>query len=187
MRLAEVHRDDAWNWRHRSEGPMQRADRNFAELLQEIRVLLTGVQILLGFLLAVALSPAFASIDGFRLVVYVMALISAAASSALLVTPIVAHRLLFRRGQKCAVVATGHRMTLLALIGLGFTICSGMFLVLDLTVGRVLALVLAAVMLVGIGTLWIGMPMQMRRRCAEVADRPSPSPAPGDRWPSEVR
>jgi hypothetical protein len=55
--VGAVRRDDAWNEQHRSKAPLQRADRNFAELLQEIRVLLTGVQILLAFLLAIALSP----------------------------------------------------------------------------------------------------------------------------------
>jgi hypothetical protein len=64
---------------------LQRADRNFAELLQEIRVLLTGVQILLAFLLAIALSPFFRSLDTFQSVVYVVSLFCGTISSTLLV------------------------------------------------------------------------------------------------------
>ena len=55
--MSSGRRDDSWNTHHRSEAPLKRADRNFAELLQELRVLFTGVQILLGFLLTLAFSP----------------------------------------------------------------------------------------------------------------------------------
>lgn len=54
-------RSDAWNDHHRTEAPLRRADRNFADLLQELRVLLTSVQILLGFLLTLAFNAGFAS------------------------------------------------------------------------------------------------------------------------------
>ena len=51
--------DDAWNTEHRAEAPLQRADRNFAELLQEVRVAQTGVQVLFGFLLTVPFTARF--------------------------------------------------------------------------------------------------------------------------------
>ena len=73
-------RDDTWNSRQRSEAPLQRADRNFAELLQELRVLFTGVQILLGFLLTLAFSPGFSGLDGFRHTVDFITLHAAASS-----------------------------------------------------------------------------------------------------------
>jgi hypothetical protein len=155
--------DDAWNRLHRLEKPMQRADRNFAELLQEIRVLLTGVQILLGFLLAPALSTNLRSLDPFQHVTYLIALLCAAIASALLVAPIATHRALFRRGRKPEVVGTGHRMVQLALIGLGGTICSGLLLVLDITVGRAEALTITTALGVGITILWVGLPMRLRR------------------------
>ena len=86
--MSSGRRDDRWNTHHRSEAPLKRADRNFAELLQELRVLFTGVQILLGFLLTLAFSPGFPGLDGFRHAVYVVTLLAAASSSGLLIAPV---------------------------------------------------------------------------------------------------
>lgn len=141
---------------------MQRADRNFAELLQELRVLLTGVQILLGFLLTLAFNPGFGQLDPFRHGVYVTTLLAAASSSALLVAPVAAHRVLFQCGQKRALVRTGHRITLAALGGLGLTLASGLLLVLDIAVGRAAAVALTGVFVAGTVALWIIVPARLR-------------------------
>jgi hypothetical protein len=157
-------RDDTWNSRQRSEAPLQRADRNFAELLQELRVLFTGVQILLGFLLTLAFSPGFMGLDAFRHTVYVVTLLAAASSSALLIAPVALHRLLFQGGHKRALVRVGHGAALSALVGLGLTLSAGLLLVLDITVGRVAAVVLTAVFVAGIGLLWWALPCWVRRQ-----------------------
>ena len=119
-------RDDTWKSHQRSEAPLQRADRNFAELLQELRVLFTGVQILLGFLLTLAFSPGFIGLDGFRHTVYVITLLAAASSSALLIAPVALHRLLFQGGHKRRLVRVGHCAALSALVGLGLTLSAGL-------------------------------------------------------------
>jgi hypothetical protein len=157
-------RDDTWNSRQRSEAPLQRADRNFAELLQELRVLFTGVQILLGFLLTLAFSPGFSGLDGFRHTVYVITLLAAASSSALLIAPVALHRLLFQGGHKRRLVRVGHCAALSALVGLGLTLSAGLLLVLDITVGRVAAAAITAVFVVGIGLLWWALPCWVRRQ-----------------------
>jgi hypothetical protein len=157
-------RDDTWNSRQRSEAPLQRADRNFAELLQELRVLFTGVQILLGFLLTLAFSPGFSGLDGFRHAVYVITLLAAASSSALLIAPVALHRLLFQGGHKRRLVHVGHCAALFALVGLGLTLSAGLLLVLDITVGRVAAAAITAVFVVGIGLLWWALPCWVRRQ-----------------------
>lgn len=162
-RSRAVRRDDAWNTHHRSEAPLQRADRNFAELLQELRVLLTGVQILLGFLLTLAFNPGFADLDAFRHGVYLVTLLSAAVSSALLVGPVAVHRLLFQYGRKRQLVTVGHRLALAALIGLGTTLAAALLLVLDIAVGRTAAVVLTGGLVVGIGLLWCVVPLLMFR------------------------
>lgn len=163
--VGEVRRDDAWNERHRAEAPLQRADRNFAELLQEIRVLLTGVQILLGFLLTMALTPHFRSLDAFQHAVYVVTLLFGMSASTLLVAPISAHRLLFQCGHKREVVHSGHVMTQAALVSLGGTLCCGLLLVLDLVVGRPAAMAATMGLVAGIGVLWVGVPLRLRHRC----------------------
>jgi hypothetical protein len=156
-------RDDTWNARHRDEAPLQRADRNFSELLQELRVLFTGVQILLGFLLSLAFSAGFVGLDGFRHAVYVTTLLAAASSSALLITPVAVHRMLFQGGHKRELVRAAHRIALAALVGLGVTLTAGLLLVLDIAVGRPAALALTTAFVVGLAGLWFGVPRKLRR------------------------
>src|SRR6266581_2987996 len=79
----------------REESEAQRLDRNYAELLQELRVAQTGVQILFAFLLTIAFQQRFASIDAFQRGVYVTTLVAAAIAAVLLIGPVAAHRLLF--------------------------------------------------------------------------------------------
>ena len=131
---------DVWNERHRAESPLCRADRNFVELLQELRVTLTGVQILLGFLLTASFTERFARLDPVQLAMFVTTLIAAAVSSALLVAPVAARRVVFRRGCKPELVRWAHRLTQLGLGALAVTLVAGLALVLDLAVGRVGAL-----------------------------------------------
>ncbi|WP_218593114.1 DUF6328 family protein [Pseudonocardia oceani] len=155
-------RDDAWNARERAEGPLQRADRNFAELLQELRVVLTGVQILFGFLLTLSFSARFDALDGVQHAVFVVTLSAAALSSTLLVAPVAAHRLLFQRGRKRELVRCGHRMALAGLTALAVTLSAGLFLVLDLAVGRATAAAMTGGLLLVTAVLWVGVPLRMR-------------------------
>src|SRR5919107_88519 len=136
---AELLFDDEWNNKHRAEAPLQRADRNFSELLQELRVAQTGVQILFAFLLTLSFMDRFAGIDAFARGVYVFTLIAAALTVALLVAPVAVHRLMFQRGRKRELVRAGHRLALAGLASLACTILAGILLALDVVVGRVLA------------------------------------------------
>lgn len=150
---------DDWNSDQRDETPLQRADRNFVELLQELRVVLTGVQILFGFLLTASFSERFDRLDAVQLGVFVVTLLSAALSSALLVAPVAAHRLAFQRGRKPDLVRWGHRMASGGLAFLGLTVSSGLLLVLDLAVGRTAAVVGAAAFLLLVATVWVVIPL----------------------------
>src|SRR5215469_10359817 len=77
--------DDRWNYRVRGETPSQRLDRNFVELLQEVRVAQVGVQALLAFLLAVVFTPRFGQLTLFQTDAYVLSLVLGAGSTALLI------------------------------------------------------------------------------------------------------
>ncbi|WP_205346921.1 DUF6328 family protein [Pseudonocardia broussonetiae] len=155
-------RDDAWNARERAEEPLQRADRNFAELLQELRVVLTGVQILFGFLLTLSFSARFDALDAVQHAVFVVTLSAAALSSTLLVAPVAAHRLLFQRGRKRELVRCGHRMVLAGLTALAVTLAAGLFLVLDIALGRASAAGMTGGLLLVTALLWVGVPLRMR-------------------------
>lgn len=96
----------------RDETELERADRNFGELLQELRVLTTGVQFLFAFLLAVPFSTGFHRVDTGERYLYLAVLIAAAAAAGLLIAPTAMHRLLFRQGDKRHLVRTANRMAI---------------------------------------------------------------------------
>jgi len=105
--LCTVHDHDDWNAGARGETPMQRADRAYGEILQEVRVAQTGVQILFAFLLALAFQARFAAITDFQRVVYVVTLMLCAAATALLIAPAAMHRVIYRRRLKQHLVRVG--------------------------------------------------------------------------------
>jgi Family of unknown function (DUF6328) len=156
--------DDAWNIEHRAEAPLQRADRNFAELLQELRVAQTGVQILFAFLLTLSFMDRFAAIDAFQRTVYVFTLVASATTVALLVAPVAVHRLVFQRGRKRELVHVGHRLVIIGLVSLAVTMLAGMLLVLDVVVGRATAVSVVAALTVVFVVLWAGVPLRVRRK-----------------------
>src|SRR5438270_14051517 len=88
----------------RDESPAERADRNFDDILQELRVTQTGVQVLFSLLLTVPFSQRFEKVTQFQKDVYFVALLLAAATVVVLVAPVSTHRLLFRTRQKPWVV-----------------------------------------------------------------------------------
>lgn len=165
---------DGWNERHRAESPLRRADRNFLELLQELRVVLTGVQILLGFLLTASFTERFERLDPAQRAMFVTTLLAAALSSALLVAPVAAHRVVFRRGCKPELVRWAHRLTQLGLTALAVTLVAGLTLVLDLAIGRTGALAGGGGFVVVLVLLWVVGPVRRVRRAAG-----GPAPANG--------
>jgi hypothetical protein len=154
--------DDAWNTEHRAEAPLQRADRNFAELLQELRVAQTGVQILFAFLLTLSFTDRFAAIDAFQRGVYVFTLVASATTVALLIAPVAVHRLVFQRGRKRELVRVGHRLVLGGLLSLAVTMLAGVLLVLDVVVGRIAAVSFIAALAAVFVALWLGLPLWLR-------------------------
>lgn len=85
---------------HRGETPLQRADRNWDELLGELRVTQTGVAILFSLLLTVPFSARFEDVDPFQRRVYLLALLLSATSAVVLIAPVAYHRVLFAQRQK---------------------------------------------------------------------------------------
>ncbi|HWH29367.1 MAG TPA: DUF6328 family protein [Mycobacteriales bacterium] len=128
----------------RTETPAERADRNWNELLQELRVTQTGVAILFSVLLTVPFSQRFEGLDAFGERVYLGALLLAAAAVVALTGPVAYHRLLFARGVKTQIVRVSHRMAQAGLVLLGLAVAAVLLLVCDLLVPRSLALTIAA-------------------------------------------
>src|SRR3954470_16354530 len=94
----------------RDETGLERWDRNFIELLQELRVAQTGVQILFAFLLTLPFTNRFGDVSDLDKVVYVITLIASAVATALLIAPVSHHRQVFREGRKPELVSTASRL-----------------------------------------------------------------------------
>lgn len=147
-----------WNLQQRGETPMQRADRNYIELLAELRVLQAGVQILFGFLLILAVQPRFTSITGFGRVTFVITLITCATSTALFMAPVAYHRAKFSKGVKPVVVATSNRLAKIGMFFLLLSMVGSALLVLDFTLNRELALIITGVLALVFAGLWYVLP-----------------------------
>ncbi|WP_147304569.1 DUF6328 family protein [Thermasporomyces composti] len=153
----------------RRETPFQRADRNFQELLAELRVLQTVVQILFGFMLILAIQPRFAAASGFTHVTYLIALVLCCTATALLMAPVAYHRTLFARGLKPEVVRVSDRLARGGMVALFLAIVASVLLVFDLAVNRFVAVVLTVCVATVFVLLWYVMPLR-RLRQLQLAD-----------------
>ena len=84
----------------RNETREEQLDRNWAELLQELRVLQTGVQILAGFLLTLPFQERFGRLDDFQVNLYLVNVVIATLTTAFILLPVSVHRRLFRKRLK---------------------------------------------------------------------------------------
>ena len=112
----------------RHETPNERLDRNWDELLQELRVTQTGTQLISGFLLTLLFQQRFAELDSFQVTIYLVLVALAAGATALGLAPVSLHRTLFRRHEKEQMVSIGNVLlkATLALVALlaGASSCS---------------------------------------------------------------
>lgn len=138
----------------RREAESHRWNRNFNELLQELRVAQTGVQILFGFLLTVPFSNRFARTTTLQVTVYAMTLVACALAAALLIAPVSHHRRMFRQGRKPELVIYADRLARAGLLALMVTVTGAVFLVMDVLVGLVVAVVVAFVVAAAYYLLW---------------------------------
>jgi amino acid permease len=145
-------------FRRRGESERQRWDRNFADLLQELRVAQTGVQILFAFLLTLPFSNGFPKTTDFQKIVYIVALLSAASAAAMIISPVAFHRALFRQGRKPELVRFAHRT---ATGGLAFTLVSmvaSILLITDYLLTTWIAVLLAVAAAGWFLTFWAVIP-----------------------------
>jgi hypothetical protein len=167
----------------RNEGPLERADRNMVELLQELRVAQTGVQILFAFLLTLSFTERFSSIDAVQRWTYVITLLCSVLTAGLLVAPAAVHRVTFGRGLKAETVQLGHRLFSLGLGSLVLTLTGAVLLVLDVAVGRPFAITAAAVVGAVLVALWFVLPLPMLREAGPRPQRTAGAPPDGRETP----
>jgi hypothetical protein len=147
----------------RDETETERLDRNLVELLQEVRVVQTGVQVLFAFLLTVPFSSRFEAITGFQRGAYFAALVGAATASVLLIAPTAVHRILFRLGQKEYMVDVSNRLTLGGLASTALAMIAAMLLVSDVMFGLGVGVAVAIASGLAFVGVWAALPLRRRR------------------------
>jgi hypothetical protein len=130
----------------RHESSDERLDRNWAELLQELRITQTGLQLLSGFLLTLPFTQTFGGLESGQKYLYLSLVVTAVVAVGLNLTPVILHRRLFRAHLKERVVGVGHVMSqlVIALVALLFTGTAALiyWVVLDLRAAVILTVVL---------------------------------------------
>lgn len=147
----------------RLETPEERSDRNWVELLQELRVTQTGAQILTGFLLTLPFQGRFTELTSTQVGIYLVLVLLAATTTVLVVAPVSLHRLRFQRRVKREVVKIGHRTAMVGLAFLALVVTGTVLLIFDVVVGRVAALVAAGSVLLLVVVAWLLVPTVFAR------------------------
>ncbi|VEG57465.1 membrane protein [Mycolicibacterium aurum] len=154
--------DADWDRRERHETGTERLDRNWASLLQELRVVQTGVQLLTGFLLTLPFQQRFDILDDGMQAVYLATVCAAVVSTALLVAPVGMHRLLFHRHRLAALVRAAHLCAYAGLLLLGVAVTGMTVIIFDAVAGLYPALIAGISVLVVFTAFWLVLPLAMR-------------------------
>lgn len=147
----------------RGETPEERADRNWSDLLQELRVSQTGVQLLAAFLVSLPFQARFSELDGFQQRWYLAMLALAFLTVGVTLAPVAMHRRLFHLGVKAQLVQAAHVLTELALVLIALLLSGIAFLVVDVVLDRTAAVVVGAISLLVLMVLLLVLPRAMAR------------------------
>jgi hypothetical protein len=148
--------------------PEQTINRNWTELVQELRATQIGVQVLIGFLLALPYTDKFGTLDHVEKTAYLVVLSLAVIASGAVLAPIAYHRILFRRGLRPWLVETANKIARIGLVLAALSMCGVVFLAFDIAVGTVAGALASVVAAVGYVSLWLVVPL----RAHPPGDRP---------------
>ena len=148
----------------RRETPPQRDDRNFLELIQELRVVGLGVQVLFGFLLSLPFTVRFGALNGGQRDLYVASITLSALATVLLLGPVAYHRLVFREGLKESLVRFSNAMAICGLAAVAGAVLTAVFLVIGYVAGTLPGALITALVGAVLGGLWFALPLSRRAR-----------------------
>lgn len=150
--------------RRPDETPTERLDRNWDDILQELRVTQTGTQILLGFLLTIPFQQRFTDLDPEQLTIYLVLVGMAAVATILALTPVALHRALFNTGAKPQLVPLAGLLVRLTLAAVAITLSGTVLLIFDVVLGLPIGIA-AGVVAAALSLLaWAVLPALIRRR-----------------------
>jgi hypothetical protein len=154
----------------RHESRAERLDRNWIELIQELRVAQTGVQVLAGFLLTLPFSSRFVDIDGGHRVVYLVAFSLALVTVGLMTAPAALHRFLFGRHEKDVLVHTGDLYAKFGLAAMSLTLVAVVVLIFGVVVNDVVGVLAGLLVFAFFGLTWVVLPLRLARSGATHVD-----------------
>lgn len=131
----------------RDESEEERADRKLTDLLQELRVMQTGTQLIAGFLLTLPFQEEFKDLATYQVGLYLGLVLLAAVTTALVMSPVAIHRRLSGQHRKARVVDAAHRITWAALACIALLVAGIVMFVFDVVVDLTWALVAGSAML----------------------------------------
>jgi len=169
--------DDVRAGEPRHETSKERLDRNLEELTGELRVIVTGVQVLFAFLLVVPFNVGFEHVGRFERTVYFVTLVLAALAVVCVIAPSARHRFLFRHDDKRDIVFGANKIVIVGLVLLALAMCGCLLLVTTKLFGAGAGVVTAIVGAVPFAVLWFAGPI-MRLRAVQSPELPPPPPAP---------
>ncbi|HSA51001.1 MAG TPA: DUF6328 family protein [Yinghuangia sp.] len=153
--------------RSREESLSEQADRRWNELLQEVRVVQTGAQILFGFLLSVAFTPRFGTLTTFERALYIAAVCFGAAATGTLVGVVVLHFAVSGLQRKPSLVLSARRLVLLGIGLLAITVACVLLLLLHVVTSGYIAWLTTVVVLAWFVVCWVVLPVSLRRGVIE--------------------
>lgn len=156
--------DQQWDTRERGETEIERLDRNWTSLLQELRVVQTGVQLLTGFLLTLPFQQRFDVLGPQMRDVYLATVGCSVGATVLLIAPVGIHRLLFRRHRLQVLVSAAHRCAYAGLALLGLALTGVTTIVFAAVAGSSAALIAGACALTLFTFFWWILPLVLRTR-----------------------
>lgn len=156
--------------RGRNETEEERADRMWGELIQEVRVAQTGVQILFGFLLTVVFQPKYVRLTDTDQAIYIVTVVLGACATGALIGPVSLHRLVSGRRVKPQAVRLASRLTFVGLVLLLATMTSSLLLILRVATHDGYVPYLVAAVVSWYLLCWYGLPLWARRRHSSRAD-----------------
>lgn len=144
------------------ESKGERLDRELMELLQGLRVVMPGVQVLLAFLLTAPFQQRFAQLPGSLKNAYFGSIACATLATVLLIAPSTHHRLLFRTREKEWLIRVGNQMALWGTVFLGASIVLALYVVTNVLFTSEQALLAAAAAIVVFAAIWYALPLARR-------------------------
>jgi hypothetical protein len=157
---------DATGARGRDETYRERLDRNTIELVNELRVAGTGIQVLLAFLLVAPFNQRFKSLTAFERGDYFVTLVCIALAAILLIAPSVHHRLMFRQGEKAYVVKLGTRLAIAASGFMALGLTGIIVLITHMMFGGAAAIASGIVAATLLSAVWFAVPVRQLRASA---------------------